>query len=192
MSVPDARQPLASRQILSFVTALPVYFCDPPSRLLPDFFSPTLATASPSHFEVHGLGPADLPDCLEMDRQALGGLWTEEQWLRELLEPQRPVVGCRQGEDLLALASGWLVVDELHITAVAVHPDHRRRGFGRLVVEGLLLIGRDSGAERATLEVSLGNGAARALYASLGFKEVAIRRAYYRNGDDALIVWKSL
>jgi ribosomal-protein-alanine N-acetyltransferase len=83
-------------------------------------------------------------------------------------------------------------VDELHITAVAVHPAHRRRGLGRRVLEGLLLFGRDAGAERATLEVSLGNRAARALYASLGFQETAVRRAYYRNGDDALIEWKNL
>lgn len=138
------------------------------------------------------LGPADLSECLRLDRLALGGLWTEDQWLRELMEPQRPVVGWRQGEHLLALASAWLVVDELHITAVAVHPDHRRRGLGRRVVEGLLLVGRAAGAARATLEVSLANGAARALYASLGFREVAVRRAYYSNGDDALIVWREM
>lgn len=108
------------------------------------------------------------------------------------MDPQRPVVGWRQGENLLALASAWLVVDELHITAVAVHPHHRRRGLGRWVLEGLLLFGRDAGAQRATLEVASGNGAARALYASLGFQEAAVRRAYYRNGDDALIEWKDL
>ena len=160
--------------------------------MFPSPSSLDLPKASPSQTEVLCLGPADLAECLSLDRQALGGLWTEDQWLRELMEPLRPVVGWRQGEGLLALASAWLVVDELHITAVAVHPAHRRRGLGRRVLEGLLLFGRDAGAERATLEVSLGNRAARALYASLGFQETAVRRAYYRNGDDALIEWKTL
>jgi ribosomal-protein-alanine N-acetyltransferase len=142
--------------------------------------------------EIVGLGPEDLLACLSLDRQALGGLWTEDQWLKELIEPQRPVVGWRQGGGLLALASGWIVVDELHITAVAVHPDHRRVGLGRRVMEALLRQAQLAGAERATLEVSAANGAARALYAALGFKEVAVRHGYYRNGEDALIQWKRL
>jgi ribosomal-protein-alanine N-acetyltransferase len=138
------------------------------------------------------LGPADLADCVSLDRQSLGGLWTVEQWERELGESQRSVVGLREGAQLLALASGWLVVEELHITAVAVHPDHRQQGLGRRVLEALLLMAQRAGAERATLEVATTNGAARALYASAGFQEVAIRRSYYRNGDDAQIQFKRL
>lgn len=134
------------------------------------------------------MGPADLLDCITLDRLALGGLWSEPQWLRELTEPLRPVMGWRNQEGkLLALASAWLVVDELHITAVAVHPDHRRIGLGRGVLEALLTAARVAGAEMATLEVSSANGAGKALYASLGFSDVALRRNYYRNGDDALI-----
>lgn len=143
--------------------------------------------------DVLRLGPEDLCDCLSLDHQSLGGLWSKEQWQRELSEPQRPVLGLRDAEGgLLALASAWLVVDELHITAVAVHPDHRRQGLARRVLEALLRLASQAGAERATLEVSSANAAARALYASLGFKEVAVRRAYYRNGEDALIELKKL
>lgn len=145
-----------------------------------------------AQLEVLRLGPEDLPDCLALDRLSLGGVWTEQQWLRELIDPFRIVVGLRQGQWLVAMASAWLVLDELHITAVAVHPDCRRRGLGGRVLQGLLCMAQQAGAERATLEVSSANGAARALYTSLGFKEAAVRRAYYRNGDDALIQWKNL
>ncbi len=138
------------------------------------------------------LGPEDLEDCLRLDRQALGGLWSAEQWERELAEPRRPVLGWRQGGRLVALASAWLVVDELHITAVAVHRDHRRQGLGRRVLDALLVQGRQAGAHMATLEVSSANAAATALYARLGFERVGLRRAYYRNGDDALIQFKKL
>lgn len=137
------------------------------------------------------LGPADLTDCLRLDRLALGGLWSEEQWRVELVEPRRPVLGWRHPRgELLALASGWLVVDELHITAVAVHPDHRRQGLARCVLQALIATAHTAGAVMATLEVSNANAPARGLYASLGFAEVAVRRGYYRNGDDALIQFK--
>lgn len=141
---------------------------------------------------IRRLGPEAALDCLRLDRLALGGLWSAEQWDRELSEAQRPVLGWRQGTLLLGLASAWLVLDELQITAVAVHPDHRRQGLALQLLEALLLLGQEAGATRATLEVASTNGAARALYAGLGFSDVAVRRAYYRNGDDAVILWKRI
>ncbi len=149
------------------------------------------AAAVPSGGIVR-LSDRDGADCLRLDRLALGGLWTAEQGDRELSEALRPVLGWRQSDGLLAMASAWLVVDELQITAVAVHPDHRRQGLARQLLDAMLQLGREAGAERATLEVSSANLAAQALYAQLGFKEVAVRRGYYRNGDDALIQWRKI
>lgn len=142
---------------------------------------------------VSDLGAPDLAGCLSLDQLALGGLWTEQQWLAELTTAQRLVVGVRAEPDcLVALASGWLILEELHITAVAVHPDHRRAGLARSVLTGLFQRAVRAGGERATLEVSCVNAAAQNLYISLGFRKVAIRRGYYRNGDDALIYYKPL
>jgi len=138
------------------------------------------------------LGPVDLAPCLDLDRRALGGLWSEGQWQRELAEEARPGLGIWQGAGLRAMACGWLILDELHITVVAVDPACRRRGLGRRVLAGLLAHGRAAGARHATLEVAAPNGAARALYAAAGFQEAGIRRGYYRNGDDALIQWLRL
>ncbi len=138
------------------------------------------------------LVPADAPACLALDRAALGGLWSLEQWRRELEEEGRPGLGLRRGPDLLAMASGWLVVDELHITLVAVAPEQRRRGLGRRVLQELMATGRARGATRATLEVAAGNGPGIALYGALGFRTAGIRHGYYRNGEDALIQWVNL
>nr|WP_286196166.1 GNAT family N-acetyltransferase [Synechococcus sp. CCAP 1479/9] len=138
------------------------------------------------------LVPADALDCLALDRAALGGLWNLEQWRRELEEEGRPGLGLRRGSDLLAMASGWLVVDELHITLVAVAPDERRRGLGRRVLQELMGAARARGATRATLEVAAGNGPGIALYGALGFRTAGIRHGYYRNGEDALIQWVNL
>ncbi len=138
------------------------------------------------------LKPVDLEACLALDNLALGGLWTPAQWQRELEDDRRPGLGLWRRGELQAMASGWLVVDELHITLVAVAPDQRRQGLGRLVLAGLLAAGRQGGAERATLEVASRNGAARALYGDCGFRDAGIRRGYYRNGDDALIQWLKL
>jgi ribosomal-protein-alanine N-acetyltransferase len=138
------------------------------------------------------LTTVDLQACLALDRASLGGIWSEAQWLRELEEGRRPGMGLFREGELLALATGWLVVDELHVTAVAVAPAWRRRGLGGRVLRGLLGRSLELGAERATLEVSAANLAARRLYAALGFRDAGIRHRYYSNGDDALIQWLNL
>ena len=141
---------------------------------------------------VRNLTPEDLQACLALDRASLEGLWTSAQWQTELADPRRPGMGLWHADTLLAMASGWLVVDELHITLVAVAPEQRRRGLGRQVLEALLDEARQQGARHATLEVAATNGAAVGLYRALGFQDAGLRRGYYRNGDDALIQWLRL
>ncbi|MEB3235350.1 MAG: GNAT family N-acetyltransferase [Cyanobacteriota bacterium] len=138
------------------------------------------------------LSVEQLPAVLALDQQALGGFWSGDQWRVELADPRRPGLGLWHQGALLAMATGWLVVDELHITLVATDPRWQRQGLGRQVLRALLVQGRELGACRATLEVAAANAAARALYDRLGFAVAGIRRGYYRNGDDALIQWLGL
>ena len=88
------------------------------------------------------LAPEHLEACLVLDAAALGGLWSREQWRRELEEAGRPGVGLWHQGQLVAMACGWLIVDELHVTLVAVAPERRRLGLGRQVLEALLRRGR--------------------------------------------------
>jgi len=84
----------------------------------------------------------------------------------------------------------WLVLDEAHVTNVAVHPDYRRKGVGRRIMETLINEAVRLGKERMTLEVRVSNTPAINLYKSLGFEEGGIRKGYYSNNrEDALIMW---
>lgn len=130
-----------------------------------------------------------LEACLVLDERALNGFWSAQQWRRELEDPRRLCLGLVQNRRLLGVVCGWLVVDELHITVVAVDPDERRRGHGRCLLLTLLQRARRDGAAHATLEVSDDNIAALALYERLGFQTAGRREGYYRDGSDALIQW---
>ncbi len=147
---------------------------------------------SPHAATLLELGPGQAEACLNLDQAALGGLWSLSQWQRELEEAGRPGIGLFDGAQLVAMACGWLILDELHITLVAVAPEQRRRGWGRLVLEELLRRSVHRGALRATLEVAQGNQAGQALYRAMGFRTAGVRRCYYRNGEDALIQWVTL
>ena len=138
---------------------------------------------------VFDLDSSWLEDCLRLDRSALNGLWTAEQWRRELEEPRRLCLGLAANGSLLGLACGWLVADELHITAIAIDPAARRRGHGGRLLAALLQRALQEGAAHATLEVASDNAAAVALYARSGFRTAGTRSRYYSNGRDALIQW---
>ena len=141
---------------------------------------------------LQALTPDHLDQCLVLDQHCLGGLWSRSQWATELAEPERPGLGAWEQGQLVAMACGWLILEELHITLVAVDPQRWRLGLGRRVLDALLVEGRSRGAERATLEVASGNEPAIRLYRGAGFVEAGCRRGYYRNGDDGLIQWRKL
>lgn len=95
----------------------------------------------------------------------------------------------RAGEETVGYGGLWLMVDEAHITTIAVLPQWRRHGIGGRLMLELLDVSRDLGARVMTLEVRLSNGAARSLYQRFGFHPVGIRPRYYSdNGEDALIL----
>jgi ribosomal-protein-alanine N-acetyltransferase len=142
---------------------------------------------------VIDLDPRWLAACLVLDERALKGFWSAQQWRSELEDPRRLCLGlARDEEGLSGVACGWLVVDELHITVLAVDPDERQRGHGRRLLTALLQRARQDGAAHATLEVRSDNIAALSLYHRVGFKTAGRREKYYRDGSDALIQWRRL
>ncbi len=95
----------------------------------------------------------------------------------------------RIGREAVAYGGLWLMVDEAHITTIAVLPDWRRHGIGGRLMVGLIDVALVLGARVVTLEVRLSNRPARDLYARFGFKPVGVRPRYYAdNGEDALIM----
>lgn len=78
-----------------------------------------------------------------------------------------------------------VVIDESHILNLSVHPDWQAKGLGRKLIERLLKIARQHGAETALLEVRESNQAALTLYQHLGFVEIGRRRDYYPAAGDS-------
>lgn len=133
----------------------------------------------------------DLPQVLAIERRSFATPWTEETFRHEITS--NPVAVNRvlreEGGPILAYASAYLVASELQINDVAVLPEARRRGLARKLLADLLELARARGATLATLEVRPSNGAARALYAGLGFVEVGRRAGYYaESGEDAVLL----
>ncbi len=129
---------------------------------------------------------------VELDQICFGQLWSAAQYQREFASENSDILILIDVEAQTILAYGcvWAIVDEAHITILAVHPDWRHQGFGQLMLGGLLQAAVDRELARATLEVRVDNAAAIQLYEKFGFQVAGRRKKYYDNTDDALILWK--
>ncbi|MGA3000609.1 MAG: ribosomal protein S18-alanine N-acetyltransferase [Acetobacteraceae bacterium] len=87
---------------------------------------------------------------------------------------------------------GRVAADEAEILTLAVEPGQRRRGVGSALLRAAMARAASLGAASIFLEVAVTNDAARALYAAHGFTEAGLRRHYYTDGTDALILRSTL
>ncbi|WP_414620930.1 ribosomal protein S18-alanine N-acetyltransferase [Calothrix sp. CCY 0018] len=143
--------------------------------------------------KIQSLDREHLSAILELDKACFGGLWSREGYQRELDSPNSEIQGLfsqKTGEKLLGMGCFWSILEEAHITILAIDSQYHRQGMGAALLYSLIKTARDRHLERATLEVRASNQAAIALYEKFGFKRAGTRRRYYQdNGEDALILW---
>jgi ribosomal-protein-alanine N-acetyltransferase len=145
--------------------------------------------------------PADLDAIDEIERHSFPIPWPrpvfEAELARELarIDVARPA----RAAPILGFCNYWIVPDpqsrsgEVHILAIATHPDHRRAGVGAALLDHALTCGRAARCGVATLEVRRGNAPAIRLYERAGFRTVHVRTAYYQdNAEDALVMLTEL
>jgi ribosomal-protein-alanine N-acetyltransferase len=136
---------------------------------------------------------ADLGEVLAIERASFVVPWSRAAFEAELEKPHAYFYSARSlSEDRAWIVVGyicfWLVVEEMQIVNVAVHPAWRRRGIGTRLIRYALERGYEAGATVAALEVRRSNQAARALYERLGFKAVRERLGYYPEFKEPALV----
>ncbi len=123
-----------------------------------------------------------------IEREAFDLPWTVNMFIPELsAENATYLVGTRGGE-VVCYGGFHTVLDEAHITNIAVKSTERGRGIGKMLMSALLEKAREKGVRTVTLEVKSGNFPAINLYGAFGFQVQGIRRKYYNNRFDALIM----
>ena len=109
---------------------------------------------------------------------------------RDLADPARPCLVARLDGEVVGVAIGGVQLDEGHVHDLAVAERVRGQGIGARLLAALEDALQGRGATATTLEVRPSNVAARGLYGRLGFVEEGRRRAYYPDGEDALVLWR--
>lgn len=144
--------------------------------------------------KIRAMKIEDLENICELELLSFTTPWSRESFIHELTKNAFAIYLVAEVNGKACGYCGmWRVLDEAHITNVAVHPDWRGKSLGKRLMKEIMKKARKKGAIRMTLEVRVSNMVARKLYEKLGFTEEGIRKGYYSdNMEDAVIMWVNL
>ena len=139
---------------------------------------------------IRPMNAGDLDAVAAIEAATFARPWSRQSFQQELERnvAARYLVAEKNGQTV-GYAGAWIILDESHITNIAVAEAERGQGIGRKLTEALMQYLSNLGAAYATLEVRVSNERAQHLYKSLGFVSVGKRKRYYEdNNEDAFLM----
>ncbi|WP_442853223.1 ribosomal protein S18-alanine N-acetyltransferase [Bacillus sp. EB01] len=136
----------------------------------------------------------DLDRIMIIEKESFTLPWSREAFYNELHHNQYAVyIILEEKGEPIGYCGVWIVVDEAHITNIAILPQYRGRRLGEALLRKVMETSKQMGATSMTLEVRVSNLPARNLYRKLGFQDGGIRKNYYTdNGEDGIVMWVKL
>ncbi|MFL6555885.1 MAG: ribosomal protein S18-alanine N-acetyltransferase [Bacillus sp. (in: firmicutes)] len=136
----------------------------------------------------------DIDQILEVEHASFTTPWSREAFYNEINNNRFAVyIVLEENNRILGYCGAWIVIDEAHVTNVAILPEFRGRKLGEAILKEMMSVAREMGAKSMTLEVRVTNHVAQSLYRKLGFQNGGIRKNYYSdNQEDGLVMWVNL
>ena len=133
----------------------------------------------------------DITGVLEIEQMSFPTPWPRDAYQHELRDNRLACyLVAREFHRIVGYAGMWVILDEAHVTTIAVDPLHRRRRIGERLLVALIDESIRRGARWVTLEVRKSNLGAQSLYRKYGFKDIGVRKGYYSdNREDAIVMW---
>jgi ribosomal-protein-alanine N-acetyltransferase len=145
----------------------------------------------PNHFSIARMTASDVAAVTRIERASFSTIWPADAFYNELTTNKLAhyFVG-RFNDTIVAYGGIWVILEDSHITTLAVDPEHRGRRFGEVLLLRLIDEAIERGSAWMTLEVRESNAVAQRLYRKYGFTTVTMRTGYYSDDNEsALIMW---
>ena len=134
----------------------------------------------------NSISQKQLKEIMEIERASFNCPWSEVMFL----SPDEITILAYRNNKIVGYIVYSTVLDECHILNVAVHPDFRRMGIAQDMLNFLFKEGEKQGIKFYYLEVRVDNIPAVSFYKKNGFKELGLRKGYYNDGTDAIVMVK--
>lgn len=142
---------------------------------------------------IRGMLSQDIDQIMNIERICFSLPWSKASFVNELKNELAYYQVAEESGKIAAYMGMWKIIDECHITNVAVLPEYRNKGIAGLLIKKMIEICRCSEISAMTLEVRVSNEPAINLYRKFGFVAVGKRpRYYFKPVEDALIMWKQI
>lgn len=142
---------------------------------------------------IRPVSESDLGEIMVIEGACFHSPWTRQNFVEEFRNSDLSIpLGIEYDKKIIAYAFIWILLDECHLANIAVHPDFRRMGLAKLLIDKIIVIARDRGCAKIMLEVRKSNREAIELYVKYGFFKVGVRKNYYNDGflrtEDAILM----
>lgn len=135
----------------------------------------------------------DIDGVFEVEKNCFEDFWSKQSFIDEIKNNNARYLVAQKDSKIVGYIGIWLIIDEGHITNVAVHSDYRGLKIGNELLKEMVNLCKKNNIVAMTLEVRKSNEIAQNLYKKYGFKMAGIRKEYYSdNREDAIIMWNHL
>ena len=142
--------------------------------------------------KIRPMQKTDVDDVIEIEKLAYGNHhWPKDSFMSELSNELAHYFSVlNENGELIGYCGMWRILEEAHITNIAVNPNYRRKHIGETLLKTIIDNCYKNMVKFITLEVRASNVPAISLYEKYGFKSLGTRKGYYQdNNEDALIMW---
>lgn len=145
------------------------------------------------NIKISRMTVSDLSEIEDILFSDFDDFWNVNIFKSELLNPNSKYIVAKTDNKIVGYAGIWKAVDDVHITNIVTAKNLRRHNIGSILLSNLIEMAKEEiGITSITLEVNHTNIPAQKLYEKFGFKVVGLRKKYYNNTDDAIIMSKTI
>ncbi len=145
------------------------------------------------NIKVSRMAISDLNEIKDVLLLDFDDFWSVSILETELINPNSKYIMAKINNKIVGFAGIWKAVDDVHITNIVTAKKFRRQNIGSVLLTNLIQMAKEEkGITSITLEVNSTNIPAQRLYEKFGFKVVGLRKKYYNNTEDAIIMTREL
>ncbi|WP_188207153.1 ribosomal protein S18-alanine N-acetyltransferase [Alkalibacillus aidingensis] len=146
-----------------------------------------------SEIKVRPMVIGDIEDVMVVELTSFKSPWQKQDFIFDLLKNKFSYyLVLENNQKVVGYCGVWIVVDSAQITNIAIHPDERGHKYGEYLFKETLKLAKFEGAQELTLEVRESNQVAQKMYQKFGLEVVGRREKYYKDQEDALVMWVKL
>ena len=140
------------------------------------------------NLEIYNMTILDLNSIKETLSSDFDDFWSYSILQSELENPNSEYFVAKTDNEIVGFAGIWKSIDDVHITDIVVKKSHRKMHIGSALLQKLIDTAQYQNFKSITLEVNEHNNIAIHLYEKYNFKRIGLRKKYYNNTDDAILM----